>query len=715
MLTGYTDRLSVAPGDAIAVMAAADAEETCIDVVEVVGGEGGRGVEALELREVASLEGRTFTTDPVAPVGSYAQSLASLGADPGELELHVDVFPTRPAARRGQALLSLGAPENRGLGLALTPAGRVVAWLADDGRRWRLELERPLRADTWQRLALRVEASGEVRLTARALDPLWDSGEAGACAPPPALPSLREATIALAATVGGAGPRRCFDGKLARPRLTWRTPGEERTVTWDLGNQERWDAVPVAGENAHLDLRLVNGPTRAVTGPDWNGDATDWRLRQDHYDAIHFHSDDLVDAGWPESARWTVPSHRRSGLYAFRLLAGSEVDLVPFVVRPAQGRSTDVVVLLPTMTYLAYANERLGRDMIPRVPGWEPPQDPLDDLVARHPQWGKSLYDEHDDGSGVSLSSLRRPIPNMRPHYRTWFVDGPRHLAADVSLLGWLRAHGVEPDVVTDHDLDRDGEALLRDRRVVVTGSHPEYVSGPMLDALEAHIARGGRLMYLGGNGFYWVTSLAGDSGELIEVRRGTSGTRAWESAPGEERHASTGELGGLWRHRGRPPNRLVGVGFASQGWDGRNRPYRRTARGRDPDVAWVFEGVDGDLVGERGLVMDAAAGDELDRADAAHGTPPETIVLASAEDFSDAYQLVIEDALEMLPGSGGSAEPRVRADMTLTPHPSGGATFAVGSISWSAALPIDGGDNPASRVTENVLRRFLRSGSPLA
>ena len=47
----------------------------------------------------------------------------------------------------------------------------------------------------------------------------------------------------------------------------------------------------------------------------------------------------------------------------------------------------------------------------------------------------------------------------------------------------------------------------------------------------------------------------------------GISGTRAWESRPGEWYHSTTGELGGIWRVRGWSPQRLVGVGFASQGW----------------------------------------------------------------------------------------------------------------------------------------------------
>ena len=48
------------------------------------------------------------------------------------------------------------------------------------------------------------------------------------------------------------------------------------------------------------------------------------------------------------------------------------------------------------------------------------------------------------------------------------------------------------------------------------------------------------------------------------------------------------------------------------------------------------------------------------------------------------------------------------RADMVLFDCPNGGAVFSVGSIAWAGGLPIDGCDNDVSRITGNVLDRFL-------
>jgi N,N-dimethylformamidase len=53
---------------------------------------------------------------------------------------------------------------------------------------------------------------------------------------------------------------------------------------------------------------------------------------------------------------------------------------------------------------------------------------------------------------------------------------------------------------------------------------------------------------------------------------------------------ASTGEWSGLCRRRGSPPQKLVGVGFTSEGTDG-SKPYRCMP---DKLPSWIFGGVEG-------------------------------------------------------------------------------------------------------------------------
>ncbi len=325
-------------------------------------------------------------------------------------------------------------------------------------------------------------------------------------------------------------------------------------------------------------------------------------------------------------------------------------------------------------------------------------------------EMGGSIYDVHTDGSGVAYSTALRPIVSMRPTHRHWVTGGPRHLPSDLYTIDWLEEKGFDYDVITDEDVHYHGKEYLDQYSVVLTGSHPEYWTGPMLDALEAYLGGRGRLMYLGGNGFYWVTAIDPERPHVVEVRRGYAGSRSWESHPGELELASTGETGGIWRHVGRSPNAIVGIGFAGQGWDLDTPGYRRTEQSHDPRAAFIFEGIgDDEEIGEFGLVMNGAAGDELDRADARLGTPSHALVVAtSAGLHSDYYLVCHEDMFVMGKEIHGTDNPNLRADMTFMETGENGAVFSVGSINWSCALSHNGYDNNVSRITENVLRDFL-------
>jgi len=323
-----------------------------------------------------------------------------------------------------------------------------------------------------------------------------------------------------------------------------------------------------------------------------------------------------------------------------------------------------------------------------------------------------SCYDLHSDGTGVCYSSRLRPILNFRPLYRmpsrSLAAFWPRLLNADLHLLDWLDARGFDYDVITDDELHREGSALLAPYQVVLSGTHPEYWTAQMLKGMESYQASGGRLMYLGGNGFYWIASFDPQRPHIAEVRR-WRGSRAWEAAPGECYHSTTGEMGGLWRYRNRAPQKMVGIGFTSQG-GGRNRPYKRQPDSFDPRAAFIFAGIGAEeLIGDfPALVLEHGAGGfEIDRVDRALGTPDHVLLLASAEGFTDLYQVAIEDQLVSAPNTGGSQNSMVRSDMVYCAGPEGGAVFSVGSISWCSCLSYNGGDNNVARITENVLRHF--------
>jgi len=194
-----------------------------------------------------------------------------------------------------------------------------------------------------------------------------------------------------------------------------------------------------------------------------------------------------------------------------------------------------------------------------------------------------------------------------------------------------------------------------------MTGTHPEYWSGGMIDAARAYVEGGGRLMYLGGNGMYWVTERDPEHGHTIEIRRNGPSTRAWDPEPGEGYLSATGELGGLWRHRGMAPQRSLGVGFTAQG-NGEGRPYARNPD-LPPEAAWVLDGIGADeLIGDlpSPAIGHGAAGFEIDRLDHAPGTPARTHLIATATGFSDSYQLASEDVPSSDSRQGGTVNDRV-------------------------------------------------------
>lgn len=456
-----------------------------------------------------------------------------------------------------------------------------------------------------------------------------------------------------------------------------------------------WHPEPVGQPSALADrvgdgpaLAVRNAPTFAVPSPRWDG-SSDAAMAPDQFDAVHLHADDLADAEWPVAATVTVPADAPSGVYAVEIETAAARERIPFFVVPPVPRAP-IAILIPTFTYLAYADEALPPEVFPWV---------ADDRGHRFTRANGlvSLYDVHSDGSGVSLASMWRPLATLRDDY-VYPLCGCGHLLpVDLRLLRFCRVQGIAFDVLTDHDLDAGGPERLAGYRGLVTGSHPEYWTAAMLDAVAAHRAQGGSLAYLGGNGFYWVTARKGD---LIEVRRGTAGIRTWSDRPGESRLALTGAAGGLWRANGRPEHRLLGIGMAAMGFSAA-QPYRRLPGSRDHRVAWVFDGVADEVFGAAGTVLGGAAGYELDRVSPDWGSPTETIPLARAEGFDEGYEA--DPTHRPAPGD----DVAVAADMVLVPGADGGFVFSVGSVSWIGALPDAGGDNAVGRITTNVLRRM--------
>jgi hypothetical protein len=198
-----------------------------------------------------------------------------------------------------------------------------------------------------------------------------------------------------------------------------------------------------------------------------------------------------------------------------------------------------------------------------------------------------------------------------------------------------------------------------------------------MYERVKAWVhARGGRLMYLGGNGLNCEVEFVDDATLRFKThldRRDGKLGMADPDHPGrwlESRFHRTVES----------EANLLGVVTTEAGMM-TAAPYRVVA----PDH-WVFSGTDlakGDLFGTESLherCHGGASGHEMDQM--SPHSPAGTTLLAEGTN----------------PGGGGH--------MVCYELDNGGAVFSVGSVTYPASVLVDAA---VSRITSNVLTRFLR------
>ena len=743
-LLGYCDPWSVAPGERVRFMVSCEgAAQYRADIVRVRSAR--VGPEAPPYREEVvetAVNGVYGARAQPIHAGSWVVVEPSPALHrPRSFTLQAWVWPTMPADRPQALLGTWSEATRRGFGLMLDANGALALRLDEQI----LSTGTPLGRRQWYLVAGSFDAGRglarvvQIPCAGHGFHPFSTVAREAARRPPEPGPGpFLIAAWHAGDEPAGAGPAggehtgdagRClcaghFDGKIERPRFSGTAlddaaiealgahepagAGLKSLVSaWDFSRDVSGTRVTDVGP-ARRDGHCVNLPARAMVGHGWSGRSPDWRQAPEEYGAIHFHRDDLYDCGWQSDFELCVPDAFASAVYAARLRAGEAEYHIPFYVRPPRGTArADVAFLAPTATYLAYANvfTLTFDDRNEAINGGLTVFDEVDLLQFEMPELGLSTYDHHRDGSGVCYSSRLRPILAMRPTAGLW------GFTIDMLIVDWLEHTGLGFDVITDEDLHREGEELLSRYRVVVTGSHPEYYSLRMLDALEAWLNRGGRLMYMGGNGFYWRISPHPELPGVIEVRRAEGGIRTWAAQAGEYYLSFSGELGGMWRRQRRAPNLLAGVGFVSQGFDS-GAPYRRRPAAGDPRASFIFQGIDDERVGDFGVCLGGAASMELDCVDPLLGTPAHALVVASSEGHSNVYELVPEEMLQSHPMTDATQNPDIRADMVFFETPNGGAVFSTGSIGYAGSLGTNGYDNNIARLTTNVLRRFA-DGSP--
>ena len=706
-ITGYLDRFSHRPGESFsAFVSVRDGGSYRARLVRVLSGDPNPTGPGLRSDDLSQFFDRTVAgRRQEIRLGSYGIVAAGPTSDPTSARTWTVL--ARPGLATGDQALLAQETGDASVALLFTASG-ATARLQWGSTSIEVATGVPMRTARWYRVWLAADpASGRVVVGQQALDGA-SAETAEANAPELLLPS---GGAVLFAAANAAEPQHHFTGKLEDPAIvrgfvsTWGDPGAalaalDLLAGWDFSRGiDTQTATDIGPQACHA--TLINTPTRAMVGTRWSGTEQCWRHAPRDYGAIHFHSDDLSDCNWQADFTWTVPDDLRSGAYALHLTCDAGEDWLPLYILPKrQGPFAPLAFLASTFTYQAYANHAraaIDQAYYDRVEQWGAYRYNPNDF----PLYGRSTYNKHRDGSGIAFSTRHRPIMTMRPGFLT-FCDargsGMRHYPADTHLLAWLEAKGLDFDIVTDEDLDDEGVALIAPYRTVLTGSHPEYHTSGTLDALTAYTGQGGRLCYLGGNGFYWRVARDKARPHLIELRRAEGGIRTWAAEPGEYFHQTDGQLGGLWRRNRRPPQMLVGVGFSCQAaFEGTH--FRRLPASRDARFAWMFDGIEEDVLGNYGLSGGGAAGFELDRADPMLGTPHGTVILARSENPLPSFLTVPEELLANTITINGEPVPDLaRGEIVYFDTPSGGAVFSVGSITFCGSLWRDGRSKGRSR-----------------
>ncbi len=379
----------------------------------------------------------------------------------------------------------------------------------------------------------------------------------------------------------------------------------------------------------------------------------------------------------------SVVGPERSGLYYLHAKGEKtgEFFSFPWVVAPAQP-TAKIAVLASTNTWLAYNNfgGRSNYVNANRLPD-EPAVNARQDLI-RYTEAGSFNEWGFQDHEYQPLSFDRPEIGNIvREHEEvTDPITGrlPCGMApAEWRMLGWLEREGFGYDYYSEWQL-HNGDLDLDAYKILILSVHPEYWSRTMYQKVKSWVhERGGRLMYLGGNGLNCeVEFLAEDRLRFRTfLAPGVGGALGMPDPADPSRY-----LDSRMHRTLESEASLLGVVCTDSGIM-TAAPYRVVR-----DDHWILAGTglrNGDLFGKDSLqerISGGASGHETDKM--SPHSPPGTVMVAKGTNQDD----------------GG-------AEIVTYETASGGAVFSVGSITWVASVLVD---DAVSRVTANVITRFL-------
>jgi N,N-dimethylformamidase len=378
-----------------------------------------------------------------------------------------------------------------------------------------------------------------------------------------------------------------------------------------------------------------------------------------------------------------VTGPEKSGLYYLHAKGekSGEFFSFPWVVAPAKP-TAKIAILASTNTWLAYNNfggrsNYINANCLPP----EPVVNARQDLIRYNMAGSFNVWGFQDEE--YQPLSFERPEPGNVVHEHEEVTDPiegrlPCGMApAEWRLLGWMEREGFAYDYYSEaqlHDETLDLDAY----KILMISIHPEYWSRQMYQRVKDWVHnRGGKLMYLGGNGLNcevefvdqdrlrFKTFLAPSTGGALGMPDPNNPEVYLDSRMHRTLESEASLLGVVCTE--------TGIMTAA--------PYQVLNADH-----WVFAGTNlknGDLFGEKSLqerINGGASGHETDKM--SPHSPAGTVLLAKGTNCDE----------------GG-------AEIVYYETASKGAVLSVGSITYVPCILVD---DSISRITANVITRFL-------
>ncbi len=293
----YFEEWSLKPGDTVRMAASTAHPSVRATLVRLLSGPGtapaieGRTADRSDVLDT-TFAGRLQAT----AVGSFATLPLPSPLQGQPVTVHCWIWPTVPARIDAQTVWSLGDA-------ALVVRNGAIEVHARDATL--VAIEDAIVAKHWYSIAVTLDGE-TATIDLKRLDGKV-SALRDATGPAPVAVSADALTLAAAGVLETGSPKNPFNGKIDSPTLFAAAPTSEMLAAWRRGNAapiapwaswrlcEDFASETVSPTFAADSGRLVNGVERGVTGRNWDGTSDSFMEKPEHYCALQFHEDDMVE------------------------------------------------------------------------------------------------------------------------------------------------------------------------------------------------------------------------------------------------------------------------------------------------------------------------------------------------------------------------------------------------------------------------------------